>query len=145
MQTLRNIVVGTDYSPSADHALEAAIALAGLADARITLVHVCALEAPELDDTLLQACREALAETVAHYAAEGVLLTSVVRTGRPADKLNNVATEVGADLIVIGRNGAGRGIREELGSVAERLMRSATRPLLVVPYDRISLLVMEAL
>ena len=46
-----------------------------------------------------------------------------------ADKIHNVATEVGASLIVIGR---GRGA---LGVVAERVLQTASRPVLAVACD----------
>lgn len=143
MKALRQIVVGTDFSECAEHAVDAALHLASLALARVTVVHVCALSAergiPEamisqtLDDELLQSCRESLAEAVARLRG-GVEVAGVLRSGRPWEKLGNVATEVGANLIVVGRHGAGRGTRE-LGSVAERLVRVATRPVLTVPCD----------
>ena len=57
-------------------------------------------------------------------------LPPVLRSGHPADKLHNVATEVGASLIVIGR-----GSRAELGSVVSRVLRTASRPVLAVGCD----------
>lgn len=143
MQTLRQIVVGTDFSECAEYAVDAALRLARLSLARVTVVHVCVLAAergipealltPALDDELLQSCREALAATVARRRG-GVEVTGVLRSGRPWEKLGNVAAEVGANLIVVGRHGAGRGAGE-LGSVAERLLRAATRPVLAVPCE----------
>ena len=145
MQTLRTIVVGTDFSECAEHALDTAITLASLGDARITLVHVCALSAERgvaeamvsqaLDDQLLDACQAALDSVIARHSRRGFQLTGVLRSGRPAEKLNNVAAEVGASVIVIGRHGAGRGAQADLGTVSERVMRTATRPVLVVPCD----------
>ena len=153
MQTLRTIVVGTDFSACAAHALETAITLASLGDARITVVHVCALSAERgvtdgmvsqaLDDQLLDACQAALDHAIARHARRGIELTGVLRSGRPAEKLNNVAAEVGASVIVIGRHGAGREAFSELGSVSERLMRTSTRPVLVVPCDMTRRFAME--
>jgi nucleotide-binding universal stress UspA family protein len=137
MQTLRQLVTGTDFSACAERALELAIALARAAGARVTLVHVCELGESDLDDRRLVESEARLARVVARYQAQ-VELTGVLRSGKPWEKLDNVAAEVGASLIAIGRQGAGRGARSAgagLGSVAERLVRSASRPVLTVADD----------
>src|SRR5689334_7920115 len=99
MQTLRpvfsQIVVGTDFSPGAIAALEYAITLGA---ARVTLVHVCELASelgiPDdlvtstLDEEQLSRCRDVLAGTVAAYAARGVAIQGLLRTGKPWEKLN---------------------------------------------------------
>jgi nucleotide-binding universal stress UspA family protein len=142
METLRHIVVGTDFSESAEHALETALTLARLGLARITLLHVCELSAelgfpdelatPAVDEELVRISSHHLAEAIARRAQCGVDLNSVLRSGKPWDKINNIAAEVGASLIVIGRTGAGRGPGAELGNVASRLLRTASRPVLTV-------------
>jgi nucleotide-binding universal stress UspA family protein len=50
MQTLRQLVCGTDFSPCSEHAFEQALKLATAAGARITLVHVCDLGADDDDE-----------------------------------------------------------------------------------------------
>jgi nucleotide-binding universal stress UspA family protein len=142
MQTLRNLVAGTDFSAHAERALELAITLALASGARITLVHVCE---PAPDDQLDEQRRlqghEMLARMVARHRRHGVPVTAVLRSGRPWEKLDNVAAEVGASLIVVGRHGAGRGRSVELGSIADRLVRTANRPVLTVvsDFDRLDL------
>lgn len=135
MKTPRPVVCGTDFSECAVQALELAVELASLASAEITLVHVCELGAQDLDDWRLSQCEEALSALVARHRCRGVDMTGILRSGTPGTKLDNVAVEVGARLIVIGRHGAGRGRSVALGSVAERLVRSASRPVLTVPFD----------
>lgn len=135
MQTIRHLVVGTDFSADAEQALETAIQLACSATARITVVHVCELGVEEDDDQRLSQCAEALARLVARRRRQGVVISGVLRSGRPWEKLDNVAAEVGAAVIVIGRRGANRGLAVAIGSVAERLVRSANRPVLTVPGD----------
>lgn len=142
MQSLRQIVVATDFSPGAECAVEAAIALANLGHARVTLVHVCelgielgfaeALATPAFDAELMRVCDERVRVAAEQHARKGVALTPLLRCGKPWEKINNVATEVGASLIVIGRNGAGAAGAAELGGVATRVLRTATRPVLVV-------------
>ncbi|GMV17862.1 MAG: hypothetical protein AMXMBFR56_60860 [Polyangiaceae bacterium] len=137
MQTLRQLVAGTDFSACAQQAIEMAVRLAssGATPIPIALVHVCELDEDELDERRLLRCGDALAEVAARLRREGVLVTGVLRSGRPWEKLDNVAAEVGARLIVVGRHGGGRGSNVEIGSVAERLVRSAGRAVLTVPCD----------
>jgi len=134
MQTLRRIVVGTDFSECAERALNTAIMLANGVLARITVVHVCEPD-DDLDDTLLEQRSEALARVVASHQHRGIEVTGVLRSGKPWEKLSNVAAEVGATLIVIGRHGRGRGRERELGSVADHLVRSSSRAVLLVACD----------
>jgi len=135
MQALRQLVSGTDFSDCAEHALEQAIELALTASARITLVHVYEPGDDDLDDRRLLQHEAALCEVVARHRRRGVEITGVLRSGRPWTKLDNVAAEVGASLIVVGRHGAGRGRIAELGSVAAHLVRAANRPVLTVACD----------
>jgi nucleotide-binding universal stress UspA family protein len=132
---LRNLVVGTDFSPCSQQALELALGLARDGAARVALVHVCELGADDLDDQRLLSGEQALCRLVAEQRHRGAEVTGVLRSGRPWQKLDNVAVEVGAGLIVIGRHGAGRGPCRELGSVAEQLVRSASRPVLLAARD----------
>lgn len=146
MQTLRpvfsQIIVGTDFSTCAGAALEYALTLGAT---RLTLVHVCQLASelgiPDdrvtsaLDEEQLSRCRDHLEATVASYAARGVAIQGLLRTGKPWEKLTNAAAEVGASLIVVGRVGTGshREAAEPLGVVAEHVLRRSSRPVLLVP------------
>lgn len=130
----RHILVGTDFSPCADAALDAAIALAKLGASRITLVHVCeltsALSGTALDEEVIAGCRARLEAELERRRGCGVELAPLMRIGRPAEKINNAAAEVGASLIVLGRSGAERAA--ELGTVTDRVVRTASRPVLII-------------
>jgi nucleotide-binding universal stress UspA family protein len=128
MQTLRHVVVGTDFSECSELALAISISVAAGAHARLTLVHVCV---DDVSDEQLVTCGETLSALLARYRARHVETASVLRYGRPSEKLENVATEVGAGLIVVGRRGA------HLGSVAALLVRTASRPVLIVPSSHV--------
>jgi len=142
MEALRHIVVGTDFSECAERALDTALTLAALGPTRITLLHVCELSAelglpdelatPAVDKELIRICGEHLAGALARRGGCGVELAGVLRSGKPWEKINNVAAEVGASLIVIGRSGAGRGAVADLGNVASLVLRTASRPVLTV-------------
>lgn len=74
-------------------------------------------------------------EAVERVAAELVDVTprvdTVVRGGAPADQIIRAATEMGADLIVIGGRGKGAVEAIVLGSVAYRVLHHAPCPVLV--------------
>ncbi len=103
-----------------------------MAGARVTVVHVCELGLDEFDDRRLRECDQALTELIDRHRRAERDVACVLRSGTPWLKLDNVAVDVGAGLIVVGRHGAGRGSSVELGSVAERLIRTAHRPVLIV-------------
>lgn len=56
----------------------------------------------------------------------------MVREGKPATAILEVAAELGPDLIVIGSHGRGGLDHLLLGSVTERVLRKAVAPVLVV-------------
>lgn len=135
MQTLRQLVVGTDFSEPAEQALELAIRLALPLGAGITLVHVCE---PCVDDRLDEQRRRLsnakLSQLVALHRHR-LPISGVLRSGTPCEKLDNVAAEVGATLIVVGRHGAGARRDVAIGSVAARLVLTANRHVLTVASD----------
>ncbi len=63
----------------------------------------------------------------------GPRATADIRIGEPAAQLSRAAKELGADVIVTGRAGqrAAAGIGRQLGTTADRLVRSASVPVLV--------------
>src|SRR5882762_1156500 len=105
----RWIVVGRDFSDGAQRALEHAIRLARSSGARVAVVHAYedtaeATRAMEDRAPLLTTqLQEAVAGTNA--SRHGVHVESFLRRGAPWEKLQNVAVEVGADLIVVGATG----------------------------------------
>lgn len=137
MRTVRHLVCGTDFSANAEQALAATVALAEsvVPQASITVVHVCELGVELRDEVRLARAAEALAAVVERLQKSGVAATGLLRAGTPWEKLDNVAVEVGASLIVIGRHGAHRGLSVPVGSVAENLVRRAGRPVLTVASD----------
>jgi nucleotide-binding universal stress UspA family protein len=137
----KNILVPTDLSEGAEQALDYACELARGLGAQIHLLNVIgipALGVPELgvaltasmiDDLVVgnQDALDRLART--HSAQIGQVM---VRTGDARDVINQTATEIGADLIVMGTHGR-RGIsRALLGSVAENVVRTAPCAVLTV-------------
>jgi len=75
---------------------------------------------------------EAIAETLQESAVEAV---PAVKEGEPYQVITDYATEIDADLIAMGTHGR-RGIsRQLIGSVTEKVVRTAETPVLTVRLD----------
>ena len=89
----------------------------------------------EIDADLLKSARQRMQELVERYRADLAECAGEVLEGDPADRIVAFAADQQADLIVMGTHGA-RGIEKILlGSVAERVLKRAACPVLIVnPY-----------
>lgn len=134
------ILLAYDGSAEARRALEWAARLArGGADSSVTVVTVArSLEAaPHIPDavdpaTTVEQQRGYLDQAVSQLEAEGVRVARVLKMGGPAEQILDASDEHDADVIVIGHQGLGAVRRFLMGSVAERVTRHATRPVLIV-------------
>ena len=137
MERNRWIVVGVDFSDGSLRALDCALKLATDVGANVACVHAYedAASTPALDDPA-PAIRKQLEDAIAQSTAwsRNIRVDPIVRRGAPWDKLINVATEFGAELIVVGADGQ-RGASNEhfLGTVANRLVITSSRSVVVVP------------
>lgn len=143
MQLPKKILVGTDFSETSDRAVDYAVDFAKLLGGTVTVVH--AYELPiygfpdgaliatvDMASRLMNAAQGALTQTCETRANKGVKLTAVLRQGTAWEEVHAVAEEIGADLIVIGTHGR-KGLAHALiGSVAEKVVRTATRPVLTI-------------
>jgi len=134
------IAVGIDFSESSMSAATwAARELAR--DAELLLVHVIHdppspsfLHDHHPRESLLDLARagaEQRLRELARSIATGLVWTEV-RVGRPDEELARVATEYGARLVVLGRHGERGGLRNRLGTTAERVLGWETAPVLVM-------------
>ncbi len=76
--------------------------------------------------------RRQLDEAVAILAASGVTAETLLKIGNPAEEIITAAQDGGFDVILVGIRGMGAVERFLIGSVADRLVRYATVPVLVV-------------
>jgi len=143
-----NIVVGTDGSETAKLALALASDLAIQHGAVLHVVNV--YKVPAGGAGVVQAGPMALAHvelgveifesSSKDILAEAVKLTGAAkvethsRKGEPANTLIKVATEVGADVIVVGSKGM-RGARRMIGSVPNSVAHRAPCHVLVAKTD----------
>lgn len=128
-------MVGTDFSDGARDALERALRVAEHSGAGVALVHAYE-ESPGAsvgNDPTPGLLGELEREIVASGAGRrGVRVEPLVRRGPPWDKILNVATEYGADMVVVGSSGQrGASPGFPLGSVASRVLALSTRSVLL--------------
>jgi nucleotide-binding universal stress UspA family protein len=134
------ILVAVDFGEASASALWVAAGLAARAGGRVSVLHAETLEAPpyftpgqldalERDRRAARAGAEAFTREFA--AAHGLAgAEAIVVDGPPADAILERAAA--ADLLVLGTHGYRGARRWWLGSVAERVVRAATVPVLVV-------------
>ena len=131
------ILMATDFSTSARFALDLAAMLAQRFDEEVVLLHVdeghdtaplskAALARRERARCELERCRERLAQI-------NVRARVVLRPGDPAREILRVAAAHAPGVIVVGTHGTSASTTPLLGSVADRVMRYAPHPVLLVP------------
>jgi nucleotide-binding universal stress UspA family protein len=141
----KRIMVAVDGSETAERGLKEAINLAKDQKAQLSIVHVIDIVivfgAGQFPGAYIDATREFARATVEHARetarAAGlepeVQSPEIVTSGyHVADTIAQRARDWGADLLVVGTHGR-RGVsRMLIGSVAERIVRVTTCPLLLV-------------
>jgi nucleotide-binding universal stress UspA family protein len=138
--TFKHILIAIDESPLSAHAVEVAASLATAVQGDIGLVHALdmspvagaeGIPAAEVVNELKQDGRN-LMERVASRLPLTKTAWHFLREGSPAEQIVATAKEWGADLIVMGSHGRSGVTRLFLGSVADKVLRSATCPVLLV-------------
>ncbi len=143
------ILIPLDGSPLAETALQPAAALARLWDAQVTLVQIVyrvpiagaegMAAAQNFDQELTVMTRESAEEYVRDAAdrlrSSGVKASgmALIGTGSPAHQLRELAAPGVVSLIAMATHGRGGIRRFILGSVTDKLVRTAEVPVLVVP------------
>lgn len=141
----RRILAPTDFSELSITALQQAVALAKRFEARIDLIHVNEpTPYTDADYAYLAMVESALCESVngelarLHAAVPGLkerIGEFVVRVGNPAFEVVQASLVLNSDLIVVATHGRVGLERLSLGSVAERVLRHASCPVLVLRND----------
>jgi universal stress protein A len=142
----QTILVPTDFTDASEQALDAALELAQLWRASIELLHV------NVDPTFLDMApggiipipvdltefnerkKELLEEAASRVRRAGLTCTTATTTGKAHTEIVEYATKVGAGLVVMGNHehtGIGGAI---LGHIAEKVVRHAPCPVLVIPW-----------
>ncbi len=140
------ILVPTDLSPDAGAALVKARDLARALGSRIVILHAYRVDLPlatpelgggfVLPDRFYEELRASATSQVEALAAaivkEGVKAEGIAVEDRPAQAIVAAAKRLPADLIVMGTRGLTGLKHVMLGSVADRVIRTASCPVLTV-------------
>ena len=140
------ILVPTDFSTGSDHALNYAVELARALGAGLVVMHTyeipligfpdgAIIATPELTVRVLESAEIGLRKTVEPHAKSGVAIRTLVKQGPTWRTIIDTATEVGAGMIAMGTHGRHGLPRALLGSVAEKVVRSAKCPVLTIHSD----------
>jgi nucleotide-binding universal stress UspA family protein len=135
MILLHNILVATDFGPASDAALTYGRALARTFGAQLHLLHV-------MENSFLRASP---ADPHAHKASvrrtlhdqvtpDDKAVVALDTSDNAAEAITEYAKSASIDLIVIGTNGRGAVGQLLVGSVAERVVRTAPCPVLTVKH-----------
>jgi nucleotide-binding universal stress UspA family protein len=148
MKMIEKIVVPVDFAENTDKLVAYACAMAEKFAAAIHFLHVVAaypgdvmIGAPfaeEYRDRIIFAAEERMRNLVDDCNARGRVCTGLVVGGEPVEKIVELAAAAGADLIVISTHGA-KGLEKILlGSVAERVLKRAHCPVLIMnPFKKL--------
>jgi nucleotide-binding universal stress UspA family protein len=147
MHTFHTILVALDFSETAGDTLDAALAIASTRDRRLHLLHVVPdlfasiqfAEVPVIDWSAkqresMETARRQLVTLAAERKLDPLDVTVAVEIGPPASEIVRYANEHDARLIVLGSHGHGVVRRFILGSVADRVLRQASCPVMLVPH-----------
>ena len=144
MINLKRLLVPTDFSDSARHALTYGISFAREYKAELLLLHVVEnltvgyasdlfpVPMAEVFDEISGFARTELAKLAAQAREKEIAVRELVVQGKPSAEIIRVAKEETADMIVLGTHGKGMLDKALFGSTAERVIRRAPCPVLTV-------------
>jgi nucleotide-binding universal stress UspA family protein len=142
------VLVATDGGVASTAAVEHAVDRAASDGARLHVLHVVDSEVYEAysgdefvdghegpEHALAERGREAVEAVAERCGARGVEAVTAVEHGVPEERIRGYATSHDVDLIVVGTRRRPDEYRSLLGSTAERVVRLADQPVLVVKTD----------
>jgi nucleotide-binding universal stress UspA family protein len=158
MITLKNILVATDFGEASEAALAYGRALARNFGARLHVMHVVgntlafagaegyAYDAGELQGEMEESARKTLAALIRDDDRRELKAETVLRvSGTPALAIVSYARDANVDLIVMGTHGRGGMAHVLMGSVAEKVVRTAPCPVLTVRHPEHEFVLPDAL
>lgn len=144
----QRIMCATDFSPQARVALEYAAELSRRLEVPLLLLAAFQIPIYPLPEGVMvrtsETISQLLTQTSDDLARARALATelgardieTVVVEGNPAAEIVRVASERKLDLIVMGSHGRGGISRAILGSVADKVMRTAPCPVMIVAHGQ---------
>lgn len=149
MIALKTVLVATDFSEPSEIAVRYGRALAEAFHASLHILHVVpdsmALPWATMADGLAMAdvqrrwereANERLRQMLPACEPQATGASLVTRAGDPVREIVSYAAETNADLVVLGTHGRGPVAHMLMGSVAERVVRTAPCPVLTVRHPQ---------
>ena len=132
------VVVGADGSDTAAEAVRVAIELVKLSNGNLHIVtayrpqHLRSEAGGEFSDSLTSGdvAESVLADLASRARTSGVAVETHLKNGAAADVICEIATQVKADVIVVGNKGM-TGVRRVLGSVPNSVAHQAPCAVLI--------------
>ena len=151
---MKKVLIAVDYDPSAQKIAETGFAFAKAMGAQVTLLHVTSdatyysslnyspimgfdsfsnLDMVQTDiiNQLQKGAEEYLEKTRTHLGDETIGI--LIKDGDFGDSILEAATEINADIIVLGTHSRSGWDKLLMGSVAEEVLRKSTIPLFIIP------------
>jgi universal stress protein A len=134
----KHILCATDLSDETDYVIKKVRAIRELTNARLSLVHVVEpmpgysyayLGIEDIEGQLIEEARNALAKVGATLSVD--IKDQWVEVGPTKSKIQSIAEDTGADLIVCGSHGR-HGLSLLLGSTANAILHGAKCDVLIV-------------
>ena len=143
MFTPKKILVPTDFSESADKAVEHAADIAAQYHAKVVVLHVveenvrqCAIDylvdycisddfVTQFEREIMRTSNERLQKQIVNIKGAKVDIEYEIRKGEPADIILDEQVKLGADLIVIASHGKAGAAKHAIGGVTDKVVRSA--------------------
>ena len=138
---LKRILVPVDFSDASSYAVEWARRVGGFSGAELIFLHVIVPEAPVGIEDLPASCADELKENANENLRAMVQAArnsgdesakSLTRCGLPTHEIVEAAKELDVDLVVIATHGYTGWKHFCIGSTAERVVRAAPCPVLVI-------------
>ncbi|WP_310555724.1 universal stress protein, partial [Flavobacterium sp.] len=143
---MKRILVPTDFSENAEHALKVAAQIARDTNGEIFLVHMLELPSQMADAVsggaavpeimlFLNKAHEKLEEVLTRDYLEGIKVSEAVKLESAFEGIIKSSKKNNIDLVVMGSHGTS-GFQELLiGSTTEKIVRSSEAPVLVIKHD----------
>lgn len=136
MRDVKRILAATDFGVDGDEAVGYACNLAELLGAELHLLHVVPKSLLPTraagEQERLQAAHQGLGRLPARVTPATLMIIRKTCEGVAADEILRYAEENGIDLVVLGTHGRGGLTHFVMGSVAEKLIRAAPCPVVIV-------------
>ncbi len=141
---IKQILVPTDFSENAQHAVDYACELAKKCSAKLHLLHTPVVPTyllmdlsyspgPEAVTRILNDAQDALDRQAKGLAGSGIELFTAIREGTIHEVIRDYAKEHDVDLVVVGTHGRTGVSKLMYGSVTERVIKTVHTPIIVIP------------